>query len=176
MPSTKGKPKNTELYEETKDGIKNETNKDGSGKGQWSAWKATKLAKAYEEAGGEYENEPGSKNEPNKGSPEPKAEAKKDEELKKEQSSGKETEQQKKDKVNKPKANSGKKSSSTKGGGKAKASKETDAPAPGSRKSARLGNKRSAPEPERDNAGEDEAGEDNSAEEKAPKKKKTAKK
>lgn len=30
---------------------KNETNKDGGGKGQWSAWKAAELSKKYEEKG-----------------------------------------------------------------------------------------------------------------------------
>lgn len=61
MPSTKGQPTNSQLYKDIKDGvlierhsrdvmptcidvcyylgIQKETNKDGSGKGQWSAWK-----------------------------------------------------------------------------------------------------------------------------------------
>lgn len=30
---------------------KNETNKDGGGKGEWSAWKAAKLSQKYEEKG-----------------------------------------------------------------------------------------------------------------------------
>lgn len=34
--------------------------------------KATKLAKEYEKQGGDYENEPGSKNKPKKGEPEKK--------------------------------------------------------------------------------------------------------
>ncbi|XXG95287.1 hypothetical protein Hte_001548 [Hypoxylon texense] len=57
--------------------IKQEPNKSGGGQGQWSAWKANKLAKEYEKQGGDYENEPGSKNEPKKGAPEPKSESKK---------------------------------------------------------------------------------------------------
>lgn len=58
--------------------IKQESNKNGGGEGQWSAWKASKLAKEYEKQGGGYENEPGSKNEPKKGAPEPKSESKKE--------------------------------------------------------------------------------------------------
>lgn len=176
MPSTKGKPTSSQLYEEIKDSIQNEKNKDGSGKGQWSAWKAAKLAKSYEEAGGEYENEPGSKNEPSKGFPEPKSEAKRNEELNEEQSLVKDTEEQKKDKVDKPKANSGKKGSGVKGGSKAKAAKEMKAPAPGSRKSARLGDKRSAHESERGNDEDNGAGEEDIVAGKALKKKKPAKK
>lgn len=60
--------------------VKAETNKDGSGKGQWSAWKATKLSKEYEAKGGDYENEAGSKNEPVKGAPHAKSNEKKDSE------------------------------------------------------------------------------------------------
>ena len=33
---------------------------------------AAKLSKEYEKQGGDYENEPGSKNKPKKGTPEPK--------------------------------------------------------------------------------------------------------
>jgi len=40
-----------------------------------------KLAKEYEKQGGEYENEPGSKNEPKKGAPQAKSKRKKHEEL-----------------------------------------------------------------------------------------------
>lgn len=138
------------------------------------ALQAKKLAKSYEEAGGEYENEPGSKNEPSKGSPEPKPEAKKNDELKREKSSVKETEEQKKDKVDKPKANSGKKAASMNGGSKAKEPKEMAPPAPGSRKSARLGNKRSAHESEGGNAEDDGSEEQDPAEEKASKKKRKA--
>lgn len=39
MPSSKGKPTDPQLREEVKEKVKNETNKDGGGKGQWSAWK-----------------------------------------------------------------------------------------------------------------------------------------
>jgi hypothetical protein len=39
MPSSKGKPTDPKLREKVKEDVKNETNKDGSGKGQWSAWK-----------------------------------------------------------------------------------------------------------------------------------------
>jgi hypothetical protein len=39
MPSSKGKPTDPKLREKVKEDIKNETNKDGGGKGQWSAWK-----------------------------------------------------------------------------------------------------------------------------------------
>ncbi|KAH8590741.1 hypothetical protein B0O99DRAFT_490770, partial [Bisporella sp. PMI_857] len=73
MPSSKGKPTNPKLREEVKDEVKQETNKDGSGKGQWSAWKAAKLSKEYERRGGDYENEAGSKNKPQKGAPEEKS-------------------------------------------------------------------------------------------------------
>ncbi|WYZ45970.1 hypothetical protein EsH8_IX_000195 [Colletotrichum jinshuiense] len=92
MPSSKGKPTDPELREELKEGrappapagrvadtddgcaeIKQEPNKSGGGEGQWSAWKATKLAKEYEKQGGDYENEAGSKNEPKKGEPEKKS-------------------------------------------------------------------------------------------------------
>ncbi|KAI0377369.1 hypothetical protein F5Y04DRAFT_285007 [Hypomontagnella monticulosa] len=75
MPSSKGKPTDPELREEIKEDIKQEPNKSGGGQGQWSAWKANKLAKEYEKQGGDYENEPGSKNEPKKGVPEKKTES-----------------------------------------------------------------------------------------------------
>ncbi|KAH8776727.1 hypothetical protein F5883DRAFT_711500 [Diaporthe sp. PMI_573] len=51
--------------------IKQEPNKSGGGEGQWSAWKASKLAKEYEKQGGGYENEP------KKGDPEPKSDSRK---------------------------------------------------------------------------------------------------
>lgn len=41
------------------------------------AYQASKLAKEYENQGGDYENESGSKNEPKKGAPEHKSENKK---------------------------------------------------------------------------------------------------
>ncbi|KAE8853672.1 hypothetical protein HRS9122_00664 [Pyrenophora teres f. teres] len=71
------KPTDPKLREKVKEEVKNETNKDGGGKGQWSAWKASKLSKEYEKKGGGYENEAGSKNEPKKGAPKKKAEGKK---------------------------------------------------------------------------------------------------
>ncbi|KAK1913536.1 hypothetical protein P3342_005473 [Pyrenophora teres f. teres] len=77
VPSSKGKPTDPKLREKVKEEVKNETNKDGGGKGQWSAWKASKLSKEYEKKGGGYENEAGSKNEPKKGAPKKKAEGKK---------------------------------------------------------------------------------------------------
>ena len=82
------------------------------------ALQARKLAKSYEEAGGEYENEPGSKNEPRKGSPKPKSETRKNEESGRERTSLKESEQREKDKEDKPEENSEKKPSGTKGGNK----------------------------------------------------------
>lgn len=39
MPSSKGKPTDPKLREKVKEDVKQETNKDGGGKGQWSAWK-----------------------------------------------------------------------------------------------------------------------------------------
>lgn len=61
--------------------IQQEPNKSGDGQGQWSAWKGMKLAKEYEKQGGGYENEPGSKNEPQKGAPKAKSEEKRHHEL-----------------------------------------------------------------------------------------------
>ena len=136
------------------------------------ALQARKLAKSYEEAGGEYENEPGSKNEPRKGSPKPKSETRKNEESGRERTSLKESEQREKDKEDKPEENSEKKPSGTKGGNKVKARKKVEAPADGSRRSARLGNKRRAHESESGDTEDDGAGEEDSVEEKAPKKRK----
>ncbi|KAF2873042.1 hypothetical protein BDV95DRAFT_449919, partial [Massariosphaeria phaeospora] len=82
MPSSKGKPTDPKLREEVKEDVKKETNKDGSGKGKWSAWKATKMSKEYENRGGSYENEAGSKNEPKKGAPKKSSGKKKAEEAK----------------------------------------------------------------------------------------------
>jgi hypothetical protein len=39
MPSSKGKPTDPKLREQVKEDVKQETNKDGGGKGQMSAWK-----------------------------------------------------------------------------------------------------------------------------------------
>lgn len=102
--------------------MKNETNKDGGGKGQWSAWKvsfleycsrpctdntqASKLAKEYEAKGGSYENESGSKNEPEKGTPKPKSDAKKGKEVKdsgKKKDAEEKEAQEKSDKEDEPK-------------------------------------------------------------------------
>lgn len=43
-PSSKGKPTDPKLREKVKEEVKNETNKDGGGKGQWSAWKVSRVA------------------------------------------------------------------------------------------------------------------------------------
>ncbi|KAK3395043.1 hypothetical protein B0H63DRAFT_63699 [Podospora didyma] len=83
MPSSKGIPTDPELRDQLKEEIKQEPNKSGDGKGQWSAWKGMKLAKEYEKQGGEYENEAGSKNEPTKGTPKSKSEGKRESELSK---------------------------------------------------------------------------------------------
>ncbi|KAI4240326.1 MAG: hypothetical protein L6R42_011539, partial [Xanthoria sp. 1 TBL-2021] len=108
--------------------VKNETNKDGSGKGQMTAWKGMKISKEYEKKGGDYENEAGSKNEPAKGAPESKSE-----EEKKEETKG--SDEKKEEKAEKPKANSGKKATGKKADTKAKApKKEKKAPAEGTRK------------------------------------------
>ncbi|PQE22492.1 ankyrin repeat protein [Rutstroemia sp. NJR-2017a BVV2] len=82
MPSAKGKPTDPKLKEKITDEVKNQTNKDGSGQGKMAAWKANKVAKKYEEEGGDYENEAGSKDKPKKGLPEKKTEAEKSSELK----------------------------------------------------------------------------------------------
>ena len=44
-PSSKGKPTDPKLREKVKEDVKNETNKDGGGKGQWSAWKVSRTLK-----------------------------------------------------------------------------------------------------------------------------------
>ncbi|KAH7392564.1 hypothetical protein BKA66DRAFT_16414 [Pyrenochaeta sp. MPI-SDFR-AT-0127] len=113
MPSSKGKPTDPKLREKVKEEVKNETNKDGSGKGQWSAWKAAKLSKEYEKKGGSYENESGSKNKPKKGPPQPKPSSKKKAEEKKTEHSDRVSPDEEKEdapaSVQKPKANTGKK-------------------------------------------------------------------
>ncbi len=79
-----------------------------------------------------------------------------------------------KDTTEKPKANSGKKATGKKGGAKAKTPKEKKEPATGTRRSTRIGTKRSAPEGEEEVEEEEEEKE---VKEKAPaKKRKTAKK
>ncbi|KAI4179855.1 MAG: hypothetical protein LQ346_007103 [Caloplaca aetnensis] len=169
--------------------VKNETNKDGSGKGQMAAWKTRaiieellicarklqgmKIAKEYEKKGGSYENEAGSQNKPAKGAPEPKSDEQKDEETK-DDSDDKPQEEKKEEKKEKPKANSGKKATGKKekGESRAKAPKKAKkTPTEGTRKSSRIGGKRSAPEEE------EEEEEERTEEKKAPAKKaKTAKK
>ncbi|KAL9011953.1 MAG: hypothetical protein Q9173_003242, partial [Seirophora scorigena] len=136
---SESKPK---LREEVKEDVKNETNKDGSGKGQMTAWK---ISKEYEKKGGSYENEAGSENKPTKGAPEPKSDEQKDDETK-DASDDKPDDKEKE----KPKANSGKKATGKKGESRAKApKKEKKAPTEGTRKSSRIGGKRSAPEEEK---------------------------
>ncbi|KAH9865062.1 hypothetical protein IAQ61_009008 [Plenodomus lingam] len=96
MVSSKGKPTDQKLHDEVKEEVKQKTNKDGGGKGQWSAWKATELSKEYERRGGGYENEAGSKNEPKKGAPQPKSAGKrKKEEKEEEKKQDKEVEKEK---------------------------------------------------------------------------------
>ncbi|KAF2257302.1 hypothetical protein BU26DRAFT_599821 [Trematosphaeria pertusa] len=166
MPSSKGKPTDPKLREKVKEDVKNETNKDGGGKGQWSAWKAAKLSKEYEKKGGSYENSPGSKNEPKKGAPQPKSSGKKkveekqapNEEEKSESPSANNDSEEKENK--KPKANTSAKKSKpaavekkTAGRGKtgvAGAAKKEKPKAEGSRKSSRLAGKRGV---EADDAG-----------------------
>ncbi|KAI4216555.1 MAG: hypothetical protein LQ351_001044 [Letrouitia transgressa] len=143
MPSSKGKPTDPKLREEVKEDVKNEPNKDGSGKGQMTAWKGMKISKEYEKRGGDYENEPGTENKPTKGAPEPKPDEQK-------QAESKEGGSDKKEEKEKPKANSGKKATGKKGDTKAKTKKEKKEPTEGTRKSSRIGAKRSAPTAEDD--------------------------
>ncbi|MCJ1250746.1 hypothetical protein MMC30_007974 [Trapelia coarctata] len=169
MVSSKGKPTDPKLREEVKERshtpcappescyanaqlgrVKNETNKDGSGKGQ-----ATKLAKEYEKEGGGYENEAGSKNEPHKGAPEAKPETTKEKEVESGPQDGEGDNVE-----DKPKANSGKKASGKQDAAKAKTAKpknEKKLPAEGTRRSARVSSKRSVPvEAEAEEDSEDE--------------------
>jgi len=81
MPSAKGKPTDPELKKKVTEEVKQQTNKDGSGAGKMAAWKAAKIGKEYEAQGGDYENEPGSKNKPEKGPPQKKSESTKKAEL-----------------------------------------------------------------------------------------------
>lgn len=143
----------------------------------WSAilyHQATKLSKKYEEAGGEYENEAGSKNEPTKGTPKAKSQATKDEELKNnDQSSDKDKDKNKKDNSGEEKeaeeeeeVKSEKKAAPKKTGGesrpaKAPPKKGKKPPATGTRKSARIGDKRAASEVEVHEGDEEEEIEDN---------------
>jgi hypothetical protein len=134
--------------------VKQQPNKDGSGKGQMAAWKvriflpqptynftgviantppqAAKIGKEYEARGGDYENEPGSKNKPEKGPPQKKSEATK----KSETSKSKSASDDKDEKDEKPKANEGKKARGRPKGVASKA-KEKKEPRQGERSSAR---------------------------------------
>ncbi|KFY71847.1 hypothetical protein V498_10124, partial [Pseudogymnoascus sp. VKM F-4517 (FW-2822)] len=78
MVSSKGKPTEPKLKERVTEKVKQQTNKDGSGKGKMAAWKAAKIAKEYEARGGDYEDVPGSKNKAQKGPPEKKSAAEKE--------------------------------------------------------------------------------------------------
>jgi hypothetical protein len=168
MPSSKGKPTDPKLREKVKEDVKNETNKDGGGKGQWSAWKvcrqnillhrtyvdhlqAAKLSKEYEKKGGSYENSPGSKNVPQKGTPQPKSsDKKKAEEKKDEKEDG---EQEDEGNIEKPKANTSKKTKTggaTKKSNRGAAAKKDKAPVEGTRKSARQAEKRKVDDAESD--------------------------
>ncbi|TVY82467.1 hypothetical protein LSUE1_G003468 [Lachnellula suecica] len=107
MTSAKGKPTDPKLKEEVTEEVKQQPNKDGSGKGKMAAWKlpilpmlysdqyiihpttpadevqqANKIGKEYEARGGDYENEPGSKDKPEKGAPVKKSNAEKEAETK----------------------------------------------------------------------------------------------
>ena len=106
----------------------------------YAYWQAGKISQEYEKRGGDYENEPGSKNEPTKGAPKEKPDEKKDAEVK-------ENDGEEQSKAEKPKANSGKKAT---GGKKADSNKpkapkkEKKPPAEGTRKSSRVSQKRTA--------------------------------
>lgn len=73
MPSSKGKPTDPKLREEAKKEVMNMEK--GGGKGQWSAWKASEMAKVYEAKGGDYEDTGDNPNEAKKGNPSPKKKA-----------------------------------------------------------------------------------------------------
>lgn len=64
-------PPSAELREKIKNQIQEES------PGGWAAWKAAKLAKKYEEAGGGYEDTGDNENKAKKGTPEPKPGVKK---------------------------------------------------------------------------------------------------
>eukprot|EP00891_Asterochloris_glomerata_P004136 jgi/Astpho2/4136/Aster-x0606 len=69
MGSSKGKPTDPKLREQAKEEVK--AGGEGGAPGQWTANKAMRMSKKYEEKGGDYVKEGGSKNEPKKGKPEP---------------------------------------------------------------------------------------------------------
>ncbi|SOV04155.1 uncharacterized protein UDID_04577 [Ustilago sp. UG-2017a] len=70
MPSSKGKPTDPQKREEACKEVLNMEK--GGGKGQWSAWKASEMAKRYEAKGGDYEDIGDNANEAKKGAPSPK--------------------------------------------------------------------------------------------------------
>jgi len=127
--------------------VKQQTNKDGSGAGKMAAWKvsfscsytyfytkklleAAKIGKEYEAQGGDYENEAGSKNKPEKGPPQKKSEATKKAEL----SEAKDTNAAKKDEPKEEKKTVGR----PKGAKSNTAKKDKAAPREGERKSSRV--------------------------------------
>ncbi|SPO23781.1 uncharacterized protein UTRI_03691_B [Ustilago trichophora] len=73
MPSSKGKPTDPQKREEARKEVLNMEK--GGGKGNWSAWKASEMAKRYEAKGGDYEDTGNNANEAKKGTPKPKKEA-----------------------------------------------------------------------------------------------------
>ncbi|PMD62707.1 uncharacterized protein K444DRAFT_627596 [Hyaloscypha bicolor E] len=149
MPSAKGKPTDPKLKEKVTEEVKQQPNKDGSGKGQMAAWKAAKIGKEYEARGGDYENEPGSKNKPEKGPPQKKSEATKKAETSASKSASNNNKSKSKPEADdgddeekgdeKPRANEGRKARGRpkgEGGAGAKA-KESREPRLGERSSAR---------------------------------------
>jgi len=148
MPSSKGKPTDPKLRDRVKQKVKKETNKDGSGRGQWSAWKAVKMSKEYEKEGGNYENEAGSKNEPQKGVPRAKPGGTRRKEI----DSAKEDDENDqgkpddvgKDQDNKSKADRTETASNKVSTAKGQSSKASMSPKEGLRRSARVSSKRSA--------------------------------
>jgi len=130
MPSAKGRPTDPELKKKVTEEVKQQTNKDGSGAGKMAAWKAAKIGKEYEAQGGDYENEAGSKNKPEKGPPQKKSEATKKAEL----SEAKDTNGIKKDEPKEEKKSVGR----PKGAKSNTAKKDKAAPKEGERKSSRV--------------------------------------
>ncbi|KAH8678613.1 hypothetical protein BGZ60DRAFT_401442 [Tricladium varicosporioides] len=186
MPSAKGKPTNSKLREKVTEEVKQQPNKDGSGKGQMAAWKATKIGKEYEARGGDYENEPGSKDRPQKGPPQKKSVSEKEAENSKPVKTGREKDDENEENIDldkaeqvnkeedvgggdrasgeeeKPKANEGKQARGrpAKKDGEKKGKKEKKEPAKGGRTSARNAGKivdyKETDEPKRRRNNEDE--------------------
>ncbi|KAM3086233.1 hypothetical protein ACMFMG_000370 [Clarireedia jacksonii] len=191
MPSAKGKPTDPKLKEKITEEVKNQPNKDGSGQGKMAAWKANKIAKKYEEEGGDYESEAGSKDKPKKGPPEKKTEAEKSSELKEaaeekkdSEEPGKEAAAETSDKMQEDteeKADDEKKGrgrpKGAAAGGK-KESKPKKEPVQGTRVSARQRDQKASGSEKRKNeaAVQDEADEEEGEEKPAPKKKQKGKK